>query len=252
MRLSFSILFILSALLLYVSSSVADGQKEIPEALEKSSHEVISINLDASNDGWADEDPADQLDSTELDTTQSPQYTPMDDVDSQTNTMTEMHASLSAEDASVGYPGLASLESNSVLPGEEVDFRIKLHSSTHHKVQGRADADIGKILFKSRLMPSNEVKLSMKLKQSDLDDIELIAYFDLANFTMELDGANSVLNKEHKQLLNLTSLHLRSRFELQYQDYDIPEHAFMLVQMLDYWSVSPEGFIHEKRSIVSQ
>jgi len=69
---------------------------------------------------------------------------------------------------------------------------------------------------------------------------------------MELDGANRVLNAEHKQMLNLTSLHLRSRFESQYQDYDFPEHAFMLVQMMDYWSVSPEGYAHENRTIVSQ
>ena len=138
------------------------------------------------------------------------------------------------------------------LPGEEVDFQLKLHTSTHHLIEGKARSDIGDMLLKSRLMPSNEVKLSIKLKQSELDDIELLAYIDIANFTMELDGANSVLNRDHKRVLKYAVAHLRPKFEVQYKDYDFPEHALMLVQMLGYWSVSPEGYMHEKRSIVSQ
>jgi hypothetical protein len=138
------------------------------------------------------------------------------------------------------------------LPGEDLNFHLKLYTSTHHMIDGRATSDIGKALFKSRLMASNEIKLSLKLKQSELDDIQLLAYVDLANFTMELDGADSVLNNQHKALMKLILLHLRSKLERQYEDYDTPEHALILIQMLSYWSVSPEGYVHDKRSIVSQ
>ena len=138
-----------------------------------------------------------------------------------------------------------------VLPGADINFDLDMHQANFHFIQGRADSDIGKILFKSRLMPSNEVKLSLKMKQRESDDIELTAYFDLANFTMELDGANAVLNKDHKALLEVLDTHLRYTFEQKYHDVEPPEHAFMLVQMLSYWSVSPEGYVHEKRSIVS-
>lgn len=157
-------------------------------------------------------------------------------------------------DPGIASQGLSVIEANSdlALPGEDIDFRLKVSASTHHYIQGKANAESGKLLFKSRLMPSNEVKLSLKLKQGELEDIELVAYFDLANFTMELDGGDRVLNRAHKKLMDYASLHLRSRFERQYQDHDLPEHAFMLVQMLSYWSVSPEGFVHEKRAIVSQ
>jgi hypothetical protein len=136
--------------------------------------------------------------------------------------------------------------------GKDVNYQLGQLSSTDFLVQGSAKSDIGEMAFNSELTPGNEVKLSLNLKQADGKDIELIAYFDLAYFRMELDGGNNVLNKEHKQLLKLTSLSLRPAFEQQYRDYDMPEHALMLVQMMEYWSVSPEGFVHEKREIVSQ
>lgn len=63
----------------------------------------------------------------------------------------------------------------------------------------------------------------------------------------------SMLNHdEHKALMSVLNQHLRSEFEEQYREYDFPEHAFMLVQMLSYWSVSPDGYVHEKREIVAE
>lgn len=138
------------------------------------------------------------------------------------------------------------------LPGEEVNFKFKVITSTHHLIEGRADSDIGKILFKSRLMPSNEVKLSINLKQTEIDDISLLAYVDIANFTMELDGGSRILNSDHKSLMKYTVVHLRAKIGPQYEGYDIPEHALMLSQMLAYWSASPEGYVHEQRSITSE
>lgn len=132
------------------------------------------------------------------------------------------------------------------------ELTFKLDQSTHFLILGSSDAEQGEMNFKSELLPSNEVKLSIQLQQQENDKIELNAYFDLANFTMELDGGNSVLNKEHKKLLKESGEALQSAIWEQYADYDIPEHALMLAQMMAYWSVSPEGFVHEKRVIVSQ
>lgn len=145
------------------------------------------------------------------------------------------------------------LESQQPEPVEnENQLTFNLDQSTHFLILGNADSEHGKMNFKSELLPSNEVQLSIQLQQQDSDKIELKAYFDLANFTMELDGGNSVLNKEHKKLLKQTGESLQSAIWDQYSEYDIPEHALMLAQMLAYWSVSPEGFVHEKRVIVSQ
>lgn len=143
-------------------------------------------------------------------------------------------------------------EAETEPPGKEVNFQLDGFTSTDFLVDGTVKSDIGEMAFNSVLLPSNEVKLTLRLNQPEMDDIELVAYFDLAYFRMELDGGNRILNKDHKKLLKLTSLNLQPRFTTQYQEYEIPEHALMMVQMLEYWSVSPEGFVHEKREIVSQ
>ena len=221
------------------------------------SPKVISINLTSENDGWEDSADSSSVAGSSLneaihnngnhEETVASNYARYDQDDRHCRT------GLKIEDQDLTYKNaLTEEEVKPELPGKEIDYEINLHSSTHHLIRGRADSDIGKMLFKSRLMPSNEVKLSLKLKQRETDDVELVAYFDLANFTMELDGSNSVLNKEHKLLMKTTTKHLQSKFEEQYEDYDFPEHSLMLVQMLSYWSVSPEGYAHEKQTIVSQ
>jgi len=263
-------LFILSTLCLYVSYSFAvehpmEKEKSVVEttiatsevvtlAPAPTSLAVIDIDLNASNDGWDDEDLSSKTGSSkQVSGHQYPEDEQYPDVKEDSKSeLAEAGTAVSHNKEIAGHSEFDDTSSKNKLPGDDINFRLKLHSSTHHIIEGRARADTGKILFKSRLMPSNEVKLSLKLKQRELDDVELLAYFDLANFTMELDGANSVLNKNHKQMLNLASVSLRPRLEKQYEGLDYPEHALMLVQMLGYWSVSPEGFVHEKRSIVSQ
>lgn len=135
---------------------------------------------------------------------------------------------------------------------KEIHYSLRIDESTHHMIQGGASSDIGNIDFRSKLLPSNEVELTINLTQETNDEIELTAYFDLANFTMELDGKKGVLNKEHKKLLKLSSSQLQSEIQNQYEGYDYPDHALMLTQMLAYWSISPEGYVHDKRTIVSQ
>ena len=239
----------ISALFLFVASCFAaadDNSEDLREAIpsQKNVSQVINIDLNSENDGWEDNDNPDLSASLESNENEVYEAIPT----RQTDTYEEKNDDATSDN----YETFEQAEIVEKLPGEEINFSIQVHSSSHYLIDGRANSDIGKLLFKSRLMPSNEVKLSIKLKQREIDDIELLAYFDLANFTMELDGGNSVLNKEQKQLMKITSAHLQAKFEKDYKDYDFPEHALMLVQMLSYWSVSPEGFIHEKRSIVSQ
>ena len=209
---------------------------------------VIDITLTAENDGWDDST------NTSVFNTGNDTENLIDEPENDANDSEEQNDSYNKEsEHSLTYEDLLTeREIEAELPGKEINYSINIHSSTHHLIDGRASSHIGKILFKSRLMPSNEVKLSLKLKQGEIDDIELVAYFDLANFTMELDGSNGVLNKDHKTLLKITSSHLQYEFEKQYKDYDFPEHSLMLVQMLGYWSISPEGFVHEKRTIISE
>lgn len=240
--LSLSFAIICKASLL--SAEQIDNSKTLIQQQENQDNmPVISININADTTTWDDTNLSDDSDANtdeEIIYNESEQTKPYEE-----NIAED-------DDNSDTLETIEQTELIEKLPGEEINFNMQVHSSSHYLIDGRASSDIGKLLFKSRLMPSNEVKLSIKLKQRDIDDIELIAYFDLANFTMELDGANSVLNKEHKQLMKVSSAHLQSKFEKQYKDYDFPEHALMLVQMLSYWSISPEGYIHEKRSIVSQ
>lgn len=228
------------------AEQIAKQDTPITQQANQENMPVISININTNNDGWSENESNILSDASIADTIEEDSYIEKEQTEPYLENDTEENDTPNILEA------IEQTELNEKLPGEEINFDMQVYTSSHYLVDGRASADIGKLLFKSRLMPSNEVKLTIKLKQRDIDDIELTAYFDLANFTMELDGANSVLNKAHKQLMKIASSHLQSKFEKQYKDYDFPEHALMLVQMLSYWSVSPEGYVHEKRSVVSQ
>jgi len=231
MKLALSLLVILSLLTLYISFSSTG--KEVSKAnLSPEDQEVISSQEVA-------------IDTKEipLEENQSPTikqiYKPEENIETNISEIEEQ-------------TGIGKVPEQIQPPIEDIHFSLTLNESTHHMIQGGAKADIGDIEFNSKLLPSNEVELSIILKQDEKDGIELSAYFDLANFTMELDGKNSVLNKDHKKILNMASSQLQSAFGTQYEGYEYPEHALMLTQMLAYWSISPEGYVHEKRSIVSQ
>lgn len=161
-------------------------------------------------------------------------------------------AELAESEAVASLETVAVTPSESERPGDNIHFQLSLDESTHHMIRGSGAADTGEFAFESKRLPSNEVELAIVLKQPLLDDVELTAYFDLANFVMELDGRKSILNREQKQLLDLASARLQNDFQQQYEGYDLPEHALMLSQMMAYWSVSPEGYVHEKRRIVSR
>jgi hypothetical protein len=264
MKWLFTSLVIISALCAYLLSPTSQSlSTEIVDLTDKqNSSKLEDIDFIASNDKKNEKSITNQPDSkTQIQNQQSniskTDYNETEYIDEAVAPLAKIEPSnnknnISDEDYGYATPLLDTEPYIEKLPGEDINFQLKIHASTHHLIEGRANSDIGKILFKSSLMPSNEIKLSIKLKQNELDDIQLLAYIDLANFTMDLDGGNSVLNKKHKELMVLTLTHLRSKLERQYEGYDVPEHALMLTQMLGYWSISPEGYVHEKRSIVSE
>lgn len=250
------ILFVLMTLPFVAANMPTEAQVKEGTSLEQTETLAVPEN-DHDVDAVAD---SEQFDHENLQHAAAPSneiphedanFSQNDTSDESINTLGEQYDESETSD----YLNEAFSESDSAalnqLPGEEIDFKLKIYKKTFHEIYGRSDSDIGKIIFKSHLMPNNEVKLSVKLKQGELDDIELVGYFNLAHFTMELDGSNAVLNKQHKELMNILDTHLRFHLTAIYSDYDFPEHAFMLVQMLSYWSASPEGYVHEKREIAS-
>jgi len=257
-KLLFATLFISTAFFLYLSFSTAKDQTKpldfIAQTYEQTSSTTINKELSSSSTETTGRKFVGKNNPNKLTIDHQPQvnnsqYNNIEYTNNEPPTIMEADSGID-EDTLDQQPDLERTKPE--LPGEEVNFLLKLHSSTHHMIEGKATSDIGKIVFKCRLMPSNEVKLSMKFKQNESENVELLAYVDLANFTLELDGSNSTLTKDHKQLLKFASSHLESKFETQYKDYDAPEHALVLLRMIAYWSVSPEGYVHEKRSIVSQ
>jgi hypothetical protein len=135
--------------------------------------------------------------------------------------------------------------------GEEIDYAMKIAELDFHSISGRATSEIGDIKFRSKLLPSNEVQLELTLERKESERLLFKAYFDLANFVMELDGAGAVLDAEHKELLRVSSSQLTSSLIDHFEGSGIPEHGFMLIQMLSYWSNSPEGYVHEKHIAAS-
>lgn len=270
MKLLFLGLFTCSVLIVYFFSSSQDEQENqkistpitSEKAAEMSSPDALSTEINSSSNDVSTSQNKSNEQAVERQTlgiqiqndsdSVGREFDPLREIEPPTTDETLQTPLTELDDASSDTLVDDEEEPEQKLPGEEVNFKLKLHTSTHHLIDGRADSDIGKMLFKSRLMPSYEVKLSIKLKQGELDDIDLIAYVDLANFTMELDGSNGVLNKDHKQVFKYAIAHLGSQFEAQYQGYDAPEHALVLVRMISYWSASPKGYVHEKRSISSQ
>ena len=138
------------------------------------------------------------------------------------------------------------------LPGEEIEYSLQIAESSFYDFKGQASSTIGNIGFDSQLLPSNEVRLMLQLTKDSSEPVTLNAYFDLANFSMELDGGNAVLDQEHKELLHVSSAQLTDSLVKQYDGYEVPEHGFMLIQMLSYWSKAPEGYVHEAHASVSR
>ncbi len=135
--------------------------------------------------------------------------------------------------------------------GEETDYAMKIDELDFHSISGRATSEIGDIKFRSKLLPSNEVQLELTFERKESEPLLFKAYFDLANFVMKLDGGGAVLDAEHKELLRVSSDQLTSLLIDHFEGGGLPEHGFMLIQMLSYWSNSPEGYVHEKHIAAS-
>jgi hypothetical protein len=164
----------------------------------------------------------------------------------QNDTDAETHAEEDLSNNDDVENNAASQADERTMPGEEIGYALKIGESDFHNINGSATSSIGNIQFDSKLLPSNEVRLQLSLESTESEPVMLTAYFDLANFVMELDGGNAVLGEEHKELLRVSNAQLTSKLIEQFEDYGVPEHGFMLVQMLSYWSESPKGYVHEK------
>jgi hypothetical protein len=178
-----------------------------------------------------------------------------DDMETSTSHSEPGESGLIAEETSsidIANEEAINVSDEPAIIGEEIGYTLQMSESNHHVIKGSATSTIGDIQFDSKLLPSNEVKLTLHLKEAEGKPLEFTAYFDLANFVMELDGGNSVLDEEHKELLRTSSARLTAELIEQFEGYDVPEHGFMLIQMLSYWSNSPKGFVHEKHVAVSR
>lgn len=174
---------------------------------------------------------------------------------SHTREALELSPSISVADSDKDDGSLADQEEQAAsepLPGEEIEYSLQISESSFYDFKGHARSTIGNIGFDSQLLPSNEVRLMLQLTKDSAEPVTLNAYFDLANFSMELDGGNAVLDQEHKELLNVSSAQLTDSLVKQYDGYEVPEHGFMLIQMLSYWSKAPEGYVHEAHASVSR
>lgn len=81
-----------------------------------------------------------------------------------------------------------------------------------------------------------------------LGDGELQAEFDLVSESMVLDGQNYILNEQQKHALGAASQALSQYLMAEYND-ELPEHSFLAVQMLAYWSKAPKDFPIGRREI---
>lgn len=174
---------------------------------------------------------------------------------SHTSEALELSPPISVADSDKDDRNLADQEEQAAsepLPGEEIEYSLQISESSFYDFKGQASSTIGNIGFDSQLLPSNEVRLMLQLTKDSAEPVTLNAYFDLANFSMELDGGNAVLAQEHKELLHVSSAQLTDSLVKQYDGYEVPEHGFMLIQMLSYWSKAPEGYVHETHASVSR
>lgn len=174
---------------------------------------------------------------------------------SHTSKALELSPTISVADSDEDNGNLAGQEEQATsepLPGEEIEYSLQISESSFYDFKGQASSTIGNIGFDSQLLPSNEVRLMLQLTKDSAEPVTLNAYFELANFSMELDGGNAVLDQEHKELLHVSSALLTDSLVKQFDGYELPEHGFMLIQMLSYWSKAPEGYVHEAHAIVSR
>ncbi|NVK36505.1 MAG: hypothetical protein HWE18_01150 [Gammaproteobacteria bacterium] len=123
---------------------------------------------------------------------------------------------------------------------------LAVQLSTFHEFRGHfvlpyQDAD--RVDIRSKMSGAYDVAIRFIL-----DKAELEAQFDLVTESMVLDGHNHILKDDEKQLLGKASQALSQFLQKEY-DEEFPEHSFLAVQMLAYWSKAPKDFAIGRREI---
>lgn len=124
------------------------------------------------------------------------------------------------------------------IPGD-----IEIRLSTHHEL--RAEYKIDDLAMKLRSKMSGAYKVSLLVS---FEDIELEGSFDLVNESMTLDGHGAVLSDDHKSALTHARRHLIGHLDTEFEN-EFPEHSFLAVQMMGYWSKAPKGHVLGFREI---
>ena len=131
-----------------------------------------------------------------------------------------------------------SLNNMKLIPGE-----MQIKFSTFHELRG--------------IYKDEDVNLKVRSKMSGAYDVNVVfsfdkeiytADFDLVDESMVLDGGNNVLTEPQKQAMSNARRHLIQYLQQEYED-QYPEHSFLAVQMLGYWSRAPKDFPVGRREI---
>ena len=146
------------------------------------------------------------------------------------------------------YVLLMALAAAGVAEEFEAEQKGELHVqlSSFHELRGdytTDDAEPLTVTIRSKMSGAYDVDLRFLL-----DEGELQAEFDLVNESMVLDGQNYILNEQQKQALGDASQALSRYLMAEYND-EFPEHSFLAVQMLAYWSKAPKDFPIGRREI---
>ena len=130
---------------------------------------------------------------------------------------------------------------NLIIPGE---LRVTL--SNFHELRGEYHDSNVSVKVRSKMSGAYAVDLTLSV-----DDFNLNASFDLVNESMVLDGHGAILSEDHKQAFTNARRHLISYLKKEFQD-EYPEHSFLAVQMLGYWSRAPMNFPIGRREIATR
>ena len=140
--------------------------------------------------------------------------------------------------ASTGAENAIALDDKSDIPG---DMSIAL--STFHELRSTYKNEAVKLKVHSKMSGAYDVVLVLAF-----DDITLNAEFDLVNESLVLDGNGAVLTDDYKDAFIHARRHLISHLKSEFED-EYPEHSFLAVQMLGYWSSAPKDFPIGRREI---
>ena len=128
--------------------------------------------------------------------------------------------------------------SEAMLPGE-----MKIGLSTFHELRSEFKHEEQRLEVRSNMSGAYDVAVRFSI-----DDMDLHASFDLVKESMVLDGNGAILKPEHKKMFSYARRHLMQHIQKEFEN-EYPEHSFLAVQMLGYWSRAPKGYPIGRREI---